>query len=228
MRSQKEGFGLLHKLYEKRLLNKIQQGQQNPPSSLAIVLPETDLLQKNSSQKTLQFITWCQEFDIKKIYFNVDILDEKADLKNKMIYRLVQLIERICTKLPPETGYDVYGEDGSTLLTQPGNGPSIIFVLGYGGKKEITSSVRTILCDVEKGNIEPEDIDENILESHLTIEGEPDLIIRSGGRHLSDFLIWQSVYSELYFTDVNWNRFRRIDFLRIIRDFQKRKRRYGK
>lgn len=228
MRSQKEGSRLLHKLYEKHLLKKIKQGQQNPPSSLAIVLPETDLLQKNSSQKTFQFINWCQEFGIKKIYFNVDILDEKPHLKNRMVDKLVQVIERICSKLPPKTGYEAYGENGDTLLTKLGKDSSIIFVLGYGGKKEITSSVRTILCDVEKGNIEPEDIDENTLESHLTIEGEPDLIIRSGGRHLSDFLIWQSVYSELYFTDINWNRFRRIDFLRIIRDFQKRKRRYGK
>ncbi|WP_269850430.1 undecaprenyl diphosphate synthase family protein [Methanosarcina horonobensis] len=53
-------------------------------------------------------------------------------------------------------------------------------------------------------------------------------MIRSGGQKLSDFLVWQSVYSELYFTDVNWNNVRKIDLMRVIRDFQKRQRRYGK
>jgi len=53
-------------------------------------------------------------------------------------------------------------------------------------------------------------------------------MIRSGGQKLSDFLVWQSVYSELYFTDVNWEDVRRLDILRLIRDFQKRQRRYGK
>jgi undecaprenyl diphosphate synthase len=81
---------------------------------------------------------------------------------------------------------------------------------------------------VETGELSPEDITGGLIEQNLTIKSEPDLIIRAGGKHLSDFLIWQSVYSELYFTDVSWENFRKIDFYRIIRDFQKRQRRYGK
>ncbi|MCD6145172.1 MAG: undecaprenyl diphosphate synthase family protein, partial [Methanosarcinales archaeon] len=53
-------------------------------------------------------------------------------------------------------------------------------------------------------------------------------VIRAGGKHLTDFLIWQTIYSELYFTDVNFTDMRRLDFLRIIRDYQKRQRRYGR
>jgi len=76
--------------------------------------------------------------------------------------------------------------------------------------------------------VSPEEIDENVIESHLLFKLEPDLVIRAGGKRLTDFLIWQSVYSELYFTDVNWLDFRKVDFLRILRDFQKRQRRFGK
>lgn len=57
---------------------------------------------------------------------------------------------------------------------------------------------------------------------------EPDLLIKTGGTNLSDFMIWQSIYSEIIFIDVNWNNFRKIDLLRVLRDFQKRQRRYGK
>ena len=66
-----------------------------------------------------------------------------------------------------------------------------------------------------------------MIERHLTFRYEPDLVIKSGGNHLTDFLIWQSVYSELFFSDVNWKFFRKIDFLRALRDFQFRKRRFG-
>ncbi|MGB4051813.1 MAG: undecaprenyl diphosphate synthase family protein, partial [Methanoculleus sp.] len=56
---------------------------------------------------------------------------------------------------------------------------------------------------------------------------EPDLVIKTGADHLTDFLIWQSVYSELFFLDVNWALLRKVDFLRALRDFQSRARRFG-
>ena len=69
---------------------------------------------------------------------------------------------------------------------------------------------------VRSGDMKPEDIDEATVESHLVFRTEPDLFIRTGEERLSDFLIWQSVYSELYFTDVNWEDFRKIDLLRAV------------
>lgn len=81
---------------------------------------------------------------------------------------------------------------------------------------------------MEKGRVKVEEIDENILESRLMLQNEPDVVIRAGGRNLSDFLIWQSVYSELFFTDINWSDIRDIDVLRIIRDYQMRQRRFGR
>jgi undecaprenyl diphosphate synthase len=100
--------------------------------------------------------------------------------------------------------------------------------LGCSGKFELTKAMKEIMQQVKKGNLDPGDIDENVIESHLLFKSEPDIVIRAGGKRLTDFLIWQSVYSELYFTDVNWFDFRKVDFLRVIRDYQKRQRRFGK
>jgi undecaprenyl diphosphate synthase len=76
--------------------------------------------------------------------------------------------------------------------------------------------------------VNPEKVDEQLLDSYLTFRYTPDMVIKSGGDHLTDFLIWQSVYSELFFSDVNWKYFRFVDFLRILRDYQSRIRRFGK
>ncbi len=100
--------------------------------------------------------------------------------------------------------------------------------VGFGGRSELTNAFRRIAENVQSGIIEPADIDEKMIEDALIFRSEPDLIIRSGCANLTDFLIWQSVYSELYFTDVNWHNFRRIDLLRAIRDFQTRERRFGR
>ena len=97
---------------------------------------------------------------------------------------------------------------------------SLLVSLGYGGKREVTEAVRKLLVDVEAGILEPEEIDEGALETRLRFQQKPDLVIRAGGRQLSDFMIWQAAYSELYFTEVNWRFLRKVDFLRAIRDFQ--------
>ena len=104
----------------------------------------------------------------------------------------------------------------------------VYILLVFGGKDEITRAMLTILEKVKAGSVRPEEVDEKLLESHLLVKHEPDIMIRSGGQKLSDFLVCQSIYSELYFTDFNWKDMRRIDILRLIRDFQKRHRRYGK
>ena len=100
--------------------------------------------------------------------------------------------------------------------------------LGYGGKREVTEAFRGLLREVEEGKLSPEEIDEKAIESRLRFSQKPDLVIRAGGKQLSDFMIWQAAYSELYFTDVNWPGLRRIDFLRAIRDYQGRERRFGR
>ncbi len=103
--------------------------------------------------------------------------------------------------------------------------------LAYGGRREIINAVRKIARYVKQGKLNVNDITEDLIASHLYTTGlpDPDLIIRTSGEvRLSGFLLWQGVYSELYFTDVYWPLFREIDFLRAIRSYQQRQRRYGK
>ena len=88
-----------------------------------------------------------------------------------------------------------------------------------------------IPIEAKIGEIDIDDIDEQLLSNHLYTEGmpDPDLIIRtSGEERLSGFLLWQSAYSELYFTEIFWPAFRKIDFWRAIRVWQQRNRRFGK
>ena len=105
--------------------------------------------------------------------------------------------------------------------------------IAYGGRAEIIDAARELARRVREGDLSPEDIDESVFEkflytSHLP-NPDPDLIIRTSGEvRLSGFLLWQSAYSELCFMDVYWPDFREIDFLRAIRTYQRRVRRFGR
>jgi len=107
------------------------------------------------------------------------------------------------------------------------------FAIAYGGRAEIIDAAKKIARKILEGELSVEDINEKVFErnlytSHLPKQ-DPDLIIRtSGEERLSGFLLYQSAYSELCFIDVYWPEFRRIDLLRAIRTYQKRKRRFGR
>jgi len=105
--------------------------------------------------------------------------------------------------------------------------------LGYSGREEIIDAVKKIIKDVISGNVNVEDVNEELFSKYLYTgdlpHPDPDLIIRtSGEERLSGFLLWQSAYSELYFCEVYWPEFRRIDFWRAIRSYQRRERRFGR
>lgn len=104
--------------------------------------------------------------------------------------------------------------------------------VAYGGRGEIVDAVREISGKAAKGEITPSDIDEEMVEANLYTakipDSDPDLIIRtSGEERISNFLLWQSAYSEFVFLDVYWPAFRKIDLLRAIRTYQHRGRRMG-
>lgn len=104
--------------------------------------------------------------------------------------------------------------------------------VGYGGRAELIDAAKKIAEDARDGRIDPGEIDELLFKKYLYTahlpHPDPDLIIRtSGEERLSGFLLFQSAYSELCFLDVYWPAFRRIDFLRSIRTFQQRRRRFG-
>jgi tritrans,polycis-undecaprenyl-diphosphate synthase [geranylgeranyl-diphosphate specific] len=102
--------------------------------------------------------------------------------------------------------------------------------LAYGGRDEIVQAIRAIAREVRDQGLEPDSIDSEAVSRHLYTRDlpDPDLIFRtSGEERISNFLLWQSAYSELYFSDVMWPGLTRLEFLRAIRAFQLRRRRYG-
>jgi tritrans,polycis-undecaprenyl-diphosphate synthase [geranylgeranyl-diphosphate specific] len=116
-------------------------------------------------------------------------------------------------------------------MTKDFNNYRLNVAFSYGGRAEIVDAVKKIVQKVQNNSLALANIDEKIISEHLYTEGlpDPDLIIRtSGEERLSGFLLWQSAYSELYFTDIFWPAFRKIDFWRAIRTYQQRERRYGK
>ena len=102
--------------------------------------------------------------------------------------------------------------------------------IGYDGRLEIIDSFKKIIEQVQDGKISIDDVDEDLVSKNLYTEGidDPNLIIRtSGEERLSGFLLWQSSYSELYFCETLWPELRKVDFLRAIRSYQARERRFG-
>ena len=102
--------------------------------------------------------------------------------------------------------------------------------VAYGGRQEIVDAIRNVVTDAKAGKVDVADIDETFISQRLYTADipDPDLVLRtSGEERISNFLLWQLAYSELYFVDVFWPGFRKIDFLRAIRSYQMRQRRYG-
>lgn len=103
--------------------------------------------------------------------------------------------------------------------------------LSYGAKDEMTRAVRLLAGKCKDGIIKPGEIDASMISDHLYTTGlpDPDLLIRTGGEaRLSNFLLWQASYAELYFTETMWPDFRKDVFLKALLDYQNRERRYGK
>ncbi len=119
------------------------------------------------------------------------------------------------------------------LMKQTKNYKNFIFniALAYGGREEIVQAIRKIAYDVKNGNLSIDDITKKTVSSYLYTNGlpDPDLILRtSGEERISNFLLWQLAYAELYFSDVYWPAFQKRDFLNAIYTYQQRHRRYGK
>jgi tritrans,polycis-undecaprenyl-diphosphate synthase [geranylgeranyl-diphosphate specific] len=115
--------------------------------------------------------------------------------------------------------------------TKDYDGHTLNLAVGYGGRTELAQAVRKICERIERGELRPNDVDEELISKHLYTADlpDPDLIIRtSGEERLSGFLLWQSAYSELYFCEANWPEFTKLDFLRAIRTYQGRERRFGR
>jgi undecaprenyl diphosphate synthase len=115
--------------------------------------------------------------------------------------------------------------------TETNTGLSLVLALSYSSRWEIANATKLIAQEVMEGKINSNDINDDTISQHLTTRGipDPDLLIRTSGEiRISNFLLWQLAYTELYFTETHWPDFRKENFYQAIVDFQNRDRRYGK
>lgn len=243
--------------YEKRLLREVKQGTPpnhlaiimdgNRRFAREIGLQAVDG-HIQGRNKLEELLTWGLEVEIKiltvyafsteNLARNKDEIDELMKLFEESFYKAGddkrvhehQIAIRVLgqTDILPEKVQKAirYAED----KTKSYDRYRLNLAIAYGGREEILQAIRSIAEKVKKGELEPKDINDKLFSNYLyTAElPDPDLILRTSGEvRISNFLLWQLAYSELYFVDVYWPGFRKIDFLRAIRSYQQRARRYG-
>ena len=201
--------------------------------------------------KIPQLLRWCDEVDIPFVtlwLLSTDNLNREAD----EVRDLVTIIGDTITGLaehPPARGLKITAVGALDTLpdelrkalkhaeetTRGGYGLHVQVAVGYGGRQEITDALRGLLEQRAAEGWTLEDVIADLrpehISAHLYTTGtpDPDLIIRTSGEiRLSGFLMWQSAHSEFYFCDPYWPEFRRIDFLRALREFASRGRRFGR
>ena len=197
----------------------------DPPAHIALVLTERDLLLEGAFDTLEAALRWAFEYGATRVTVSVSVLD------SAVVPTLTRELERLDAPRPmtisdPEAVTASPVNDGTDAPTD--DAPPIRFIVGLGGKAEFAAAVRDLAVDVDEGRLDPDAIDAAAITDRLVFPEEPDLVIKTGAERLSDFAIWQSVYAELYFTDVNWRDFRKRDYLRAVLDFQDRQRRFGR
>jgi tritrans,polycis-undecaprenyl-diphosphate synthase [geranylgeranyl-diphosphate specific] len=144
--------------------------------------------------------------------------------KNKVKVRVIGDIESLPEDIQ-QSAHEI------VEITKDYNGHLFNIAMAYGGREEIVEAIQHIAEDVKKGKLDAKKINQTTVSSYLYTNGipDPDLVLRtSGEERISNFLLWQLAYSELYFSDVYWPAFQKRDFLKAIKTYQNRIRRFGK
>jgi|SRR5665647_705521 len=132
------------------------------------------------------------------------------------------------TRLPNNAGDKLHR---CIAQTSQNTGLALVLALSYSSRWEITNALKNICKEVVDGKYSTEDINDDLINNHLTTKSipEPDLLIRTSGEiRISNFLLWQIAYTELYFTETHWPAFREENLYQAIYEFQQRERRFGK
>ena len=151
-------------------------------------------------------------------------LEEELFMNNNVRLRIIGDLSRV----PEVVRESILGLQERTSVN---TGMTMVIALSYSSRWEITNTVRQLADEVKQGKLQPEDITEQTISSHLTTNfmPDPDLLIRTGGGvRLSNYLLWQCAYTEFYFCDTFWPDFHEADLCKAIEWFQNRERRYGK
>ena len=202
------------------------------------------------AKKIEDVVKWCLELGIKVITFFVlstenfkrdekelkelfNILKEKVEenLKGDMLHKNRIKVKVLGRKdlLPDDIRKSL---ERLEEVTKDYDNLFLNLAIAYGGRAEITDAAKNLARDVLQGKIRIEEVNEGLISRYLYTADlpiqDPDMIIRtSGEERISNFLLWQSAYSELIFLDVYWPEFRKIDLMRAIRTYQRRQRRFG-
>jgi short-chain Z-isoprenyl diphosphate synthase len=191
---------------------------------------------------------WCRSMGIQMVtlwLLSTDNLRRESDEVASLLTIIADVVDDLAApgqpwKLRIVGSMDVLPEELATRLaaaelrTADRTGLRVNIAVGYGGRQEIADAVRSLLQAKADAGVDLQRIidglDVDAIAEHLYTSGQPDpdLVIRtSGEQRLSGFLLWQSVHSEFWFCDAYWPDFRRVDFLRALRDYAARNRRYG-
>ncbi|MDO5097187.1 MAG: isoprenyl transferase [Corynebacterium sp.] len=201
------------------------------------------------AKKIGEMVSWCADTDVELVTIYLlstenlgrehdelqllldiicDVVDELSSPESNCRVRLVGHLDL----LPEHVAHRLIA---SAELTATNTGVAVNVAVGYGGRQEIVDAVRELIATEAANGTSAEEMVDKIsvesISSHLYTSGQPDpdLVIRtSGEQRLSGFLLWQAAYSEIWFTDTYWPAFRRLDFLRALREYSKRSRRFGK
>jgi undecaprenyl diphosphate synthase len=145
-------------------------------------------------------------------------------MRNGIRVRAMGQLERIPAATRAKLGEALERTRGNTEM-------QLVFALSYGGRQEIVDAARRLLRDAELGRLHADDLDEKAFAAYLYEPDlpDPDLLIRTGAEsRLSNFLLWQSAYTEIYVTDLMWPDFRKSHLVEAILDYQRRERRFGR
>lgn len=199
------------------------------------------------AERITEFLGWCRELGIPVVtlyMLSTENLkrspEELTDLLGVIDDLLEQLAASCVARLQPVGALDLLPErlssrvDEAARSTAEVEGLHVNIAVGYGGRQEIVDAVRGLLADAAEQGRGLEEVARDLtveqISGYLYTRGQPDpdLVIRtSGEQRLSGFMMWQSAYSEFYFCEALWPDFRRVDFLRALRDFASRQRRFG-
>ena len=154
----------------------------------------------------------------------IDSIEEETFMKNNIRFRVIGDVAKLPEKVQARL-------DECIARTSVNTGMNLVLALSYSSRWEITNAAKCIALDAVNGLLKAELINEATVASYLATSfmPDPDLLIRTGGEiRLSNYLLWQCAYSELYFCDTYWPDFREDEFYKAICDYQKRERRFGK
>ncbi|MFI1095542.1 polyprenyl diphosphate synthase [Streptomyces sp. NPDC020917] len=243
LRRQVQGGGL------PRHVGLIMDGNRRWARQMKMANPS--LGHKYGAEHVDEVLSWCESLGIQHVTVFVCSTENLQRRGDNEVTFLMQLIEQVVTDklarpdaqwqvhiagtldvLPDSTAHALKGAVDATR--DCATGCHVTLAIGYGGRQEVIDALRELMTErAEAGETLADlaaSLDVDDIARHLYTAGrpDPDLVIRtSGEQRMSNFLLWQSAYSELYFCDAYWPAFREIDFLRALRSYSARERRYG-